>query len=233
VARRGSEARRAARGSPGFAARLWQPLRRRAKANRTTGWSCRSWARHNVAVDVVQTLAAADLARVPPHLRSPRQEQKRKPVSCAQDESSGREEHSPRRYYRVGQARRRAQAVRHSQPAIATRRASGSSPAANLQRAESAESAHGPASAPRPNSTRPALARCPDVASTKAAAVPPRVALLVADRWGDASDTSHSNLRKQQGRSRSAHAHSRARRQFRDLDAEACLRTSMDVEPVR
>jgi MFS family permease len=39
-------------------------------------------------------------------------------------------------------------------------------------------------SAPRPNSTRPVLARGPDVASTKAAAAPPAVALPVSDNLG-------------------------------------------------
>ena len=49
------------------------------------------------------------------------------------------------------------------------------------------------------------------------AVVSPTVATrLLPDRWGHASDASHSNLRKQQGRSRSVHAHSRARRQERN-----------------
>ncbi len=42
--------------------------------------------------------------------------------------------------------------------------------------------------APPPSSKRPVLARCPDVASTRAAAAPPAVALPVADRSGHVGD---------------------------------------------
>jgi hypothetical protein len=50
-----------------------------------------------------------------------------------------------------------------------------------------------------------------------------RLALSQSDKWGNASDASHSNLRNQQGRSRSAHAHSRAR-QFRVPDVSVSAR---------
>jgi len=53
-----------------------------------------------------------------------------------------------------------------------------------------------PARAPRPNSTRLVLARCRDVASTKAVATPPAVALPVSD------NTSHGIVSRPRGCSR-------------------------------
>ena len=59
-----------------------------------------------------------------------------------------------------------------------------------------------PARAPRPNSTRPVLARCRDVASTKAVATPPAVALPVSDRPGHAGDASGEYPREHERRCR-------------------------------
>jgi hypothetical protein len=49
----------------------------------------------------------------------------------------------------------------------------------------------GPARAPRPNLTRPVLARHPDLASSKAAAAPPAVALSLADTTGHGAELGH------------------------------------------
>jgi hypothetical protein len=74
----------------------------------------------------------------------------------------------------------------------------------------------GPASAPRPNSTHPVLARCPDVPSTKAAAAPPAVALPVADKGSHASAAVDAYPRQHERRSQPGIADSLAGRQKQD-----------------